>query len=308
MSRKFLVSAPASTSNLGPGFDTLGLAVELGLELHFELDHPAGFGVTLVGEGHDILPSDERNGVLKVAREIAGAAVDRTRWRITSNIPVARGLGSSAAARAAGLAAGYLLRDGRLPPRHAVFQRVARDENHPDNAAATVFGGFRVSGRDRMGNWETWPGIIADWQVRLLVVVPDVPVSTQQARSLLPQTYARAAAVRNLQCLSTLLSGLARGDWDAVRRGCRDQLHEPYRLPLVPGLAETLDHLRASPATGGAYLSGAGPTLMAFLLDPARAQDVGQDCVALLANHGTGATTKVIGLQSSGLLGEELVP
>lgn len=308
MTRKFIITAPASTSNIGPGFDTLGLAVELGLEIEVEPNHPTGFGVTLLGEGHDILPADERNGVLKVAREIAGQLVDRARWRISSEIPVARGLGSSAAARAAGLAAGYLLRDGRLPPRHEIFRRVARDENHPDNAAATVFGGFRVSGRDRLGNWETWPGVVADSGIRMLVVIPDVPVSTQQARSLLPQTYARAAAVRNLQCLATLLSGLARSDWDAVRRGCRDQLHEPYRLPLVPGLSEALEHLRASSATGGAYLSGAGPTLMAFLVEPNAANTIGSECISLLAAQGTGATTRTVGLQFTGLQSEERNP
>lgn len=306
MTQHFFVRSPASTSNLGPGFDTLGLALELGLELRLEPDHPVGFEVTVLGEGQDILPADGRNGVLKIAREIAGTRVDKARWRIESSIPVSRGLGSSAAARAAGVAAGYLLRDGKIPPRHEIFQRVARDENHPDNAAATVFGGFRVSGRDRYGTWETWPGVFSETSVQLLVVVPDIPIPTSQARALLPQQYTRAASVRNLQCLSTLMSGLARSDWEAVRRGCRDQLHEQYRLPLIPGLGETLDKLRAHPATGGAFLSGAGPTLVAFLLDPSEAQTLGKDAVDTLAAQGTGASTQIVGVESNGLQVKEV--
>lgn len=306
MTARYLVTAPASTSNLGPGFDTLGLALDLKLELKLEPQHAAGFGVVLAGEGSSILPSDARNQVIKVAREIAGPAVDSASWTMSNQIPVSRGLGSSAAARAVGLAAGHMLRDGKLPPRHEIFKRVARDENHPDNAAATVFGGFRVSGRDRHGNWETWPGIVADMSLQLLLVIPKVPISTQQARSILPQQYTRAASVRNLQCLSILLSGLARGDWDSVGRGCRDQLHEPYRLPLVPGLAETLELLRNHPATGGAFLSGAGPILGAFLLDPNQGDELAQECVELMASHQSSARTVIAPMQTHGLSCETL--
>ena len=128
--KKYRIITPASTSNLGPGFDCLGLAVSLYLRVQVEPDYPAGFQVTLSGEGQGILPDDERNWVLKSAREIAGPAVNRAAWHIDSQIPVARGLGSSAAARAAGLAAGYLLRDGTLPPRHEMYELAVRSENH----------------------------------------------------------------------------------------------------------------------------------------------------------------------------------
>lgn len=304
MPQRYRIAAPASTSNLGSGFDCLGLALELYIEVLLEPEHSAGFQVEIHGEGAGILPTDGRNRVIKSAREVAGDAVDRARWSISSSIPMARGLGSSAASRAAGLAAGHMLRFGQLPPRHTLFDGVVQTENHPDNAAGTIFGGFRVSGRDAGGGWETWPGVLAHEDMRVLVVVPSIPVPTHQARSILPTSYSRSSCVHNLQQLSILLSGLARGDWDAVRKGCRDQLHEPYRLPLVPGLGSALGKLRADPAIGGAYLSGAGPILAAFLPESQQGVDVADEALAALAGEGTNATAQIIEVQHDGLRAE----
>ena len=301
---KRTIISPASTSNLGPGFDALGLGVGWGIEVSIEAEAPAGFSVQLEGEGRKILPADGRNMILKVAREIAGDATDRAAWRITSRIPVARGLGSSAAARCAGLAAGYLLRDGALPPRHVVFEDASRHENHPDNASACVFGGLRVCSRNG-SEWLSWPSPILDSELQLLLVIPEVPVETSQARAILPTSYTRAATVRNLQSMSVLLSGLARGDWEAVRAGCRDQMHEPYRLPLVPGLSGALDSLREDESLGGAWLSGAGPTLAAFLPAEGARSDSGEAAVACLSAAGIGAAIHRVPIDLSGLRIEE---
>ena len=294
------VFTPASTSNLGPGFDALGLAVGWGIEVVVEPDAPAGFSVDLDGEGKDILPPDGRNMIIKIAREIAGDAADRAAWRIKSEIPVARGLGSSAAARCAGLAAGHLLIDGQLPPRHVIFENASRHENHPDNASACVFGGMRVCTRDDR-EWRTWPGLLADAGLELLLVIPGVPLPTSLARSVLPTTYSRSASVRTLQGLSVLLSGLARGDWEAVRVGCDDHLHEPYRLPMIPGLGDALTALRADPALAGAWLSGAGPTLAAFVPSDATSPDSGQESLARLQAAGTPATLHRVPIDRTGI-------
>jgi len=297
---KRTIVAPASTSNIGPGFDALGMAVGLALEVRIEPDSPAGFSVELQGEGKEILPPDGRNVVIKTAREIAGAATDRAAWTIRSEIPVARGLGSSAAARAAGLAAGYLLRDGALPPRHIIFEGVTRHENHPDNASACAFGGLRVCARQGR-DWRSWPGVLSDPGVELLLVIPRVPVPTSVARSILPTTYSRSASVRNLQSLSVLLSGLSRGDWDAVRCGTSDHLHERYRLPLVPGLAEALEALRKDPELGGAFVSGAGPTLAAFIPTGTAATDAGLESLDILGKAGVAADRMRIGIDRLGV-------
>ena len=302
MKRRIL--SPASTSNLGPGFDALGLAVGWGIAVTIEPECPAGFSVILEGEGKEILPPDGRNMIIKVAREIAGDAADRAAWSIRSEIPVARGLGSSAAARCAGLAAGHLLVNGNLPPRHLIFEEASRHENHPDNASACVFGGMRVCAREGR-DWRNWPGLIADEGAELLLVIPDVPVATSLARSILPTTYTRSASVQTLQGLSVLLSGLARGDWDAVRIGCNDHLHEPYRLPMVPGLGEALTALRADPNLGGAWLSGAGPTLAAFAPTDSASRDSGKESVELLEKAGTGAKLHRVAIDRTGLRLEE---
>ncbi|MFQ5653149.1 MAG: hypothetical protein ACE5GW_00280 [Planctomycetota bacterium] len=110
------IVVPASSANIGPGFDSIGIAVGLSITVTVDAAPPGGFAVSITGEGSGILPEDGRNWVLKSAREIAGDATDRAAWEMHSEIPVARGLGSSASARAAGLAAGYMLRDGALPP------------------------------------------------------------------------------------------------------------------------------------------------------------------------------------------------
>lgn len=301
MAQSFRITAPASTSNLGPGFDTLGMGLTLGLRLTLTPNAPTGFGVDIRGEGKGILPEDQRNWIIKTARSVAGKAVDCATWEMDNRIPVARGLGSSAAATAIGLTAGYLLSEGKVPARHRVFEGVVKKENHPDNAAATVFGGFRIGSRTPGGVWHTAPGVLPSSDFRVLLVIPDQPIQTQHARSILPSKYSRSAVVRNIQSLATLLSGLERGDWDAVRRGCSDQLHEPYRLPLVPGLEEALSSLRSNPEISGAYLSGAGPVLAAFLPEPTTTTDVATEAMELLRVRGTGSSAQVLDVQHHGL-------
>lgn len=305
MNPTWRIHVPASTSNLGPGFDTLGLAVGLHVKVAIEQDAATGFNVEVVGEGKGVLPENERNLILKTARELAGDAVLRASWRIESNIPVARGLGSSAAAGVAGRVAGHLLCRDPLPPRHQIFDAIAKSENHPDNAAAAVFGGFRIGTRSVSGVWDTFPGLF-EVDCRLLVVIPDHPVSTPQARALLPSKHSRQATVRNTQCLAMLLSGLGRGDWEAVRRGCRDSFHEPYRLPLVPGLEDALDTLRQHPEVGGAYLSGAGPVLAAFLPDENSTESIADEAIAILSRQQVRSAAHIIEIDPHGFRVETL--
>jgi homoserine kinase len=143
--------------------------------------------------------------------------------------------------------------------------------------------------------------VIADAGVELLLVIPHVPVATSVARSLLPTAYSRSASVQNLQSLSVLLSGLSRGDWDAVRIGCADQLHEHYRLPLVPGLGDALAAMRADPELGGAWLSGAGPTLAAFVPSGTGAADSGLESMELLARAGVASDRRRIRIDRGGV-------
>lgn len=303
MTRRFRVSAPASSANLGPGFDALGMALSMTLEV--EVDGEAGvFSIALGGEGKDSLPANSGNLVIESARKIAGDLVDKSSWKIENQIPLARGLGSSAAARAAGIASGYLLRDATLPPAEEIFRAVAEGEGHGDNAAATVFGGIRACAGP-IGEPQSWPVPIAE-AAEVLIVVPGVSLETSKARAALPVSHDPCDTVTNLQNLSLLLSGLASGDWDAVRRGCHDRLHEPYRLALVPGLEEALVELRRQSELAGAWLSGAGPTLAAFNPDSKAVETVSSAAIGALERHGISASAFHLSISSNGLQVEKL--
>ena len=298
MIRRFRIVAPASTANLGPGFDTLGMALSRRIDV--EVDCECGnFEIELTGEGKESLPRDGSNLIINCAREIAGDIVDRCRWTISSEVPLARGLGSSAAARAVGTAAGYALRDGGLPRREELFQAVAGGEGHGDNAAAAIFGGVRVCAGGEKDH-HCWPVPIAV-EPEVLLVIPDVLLETSRARAALPASHDLASIVANLQNLALLLSGLGSGNWDAVKRGCHDRIHEPSRLGLIPGLEEALRELRRQPALAGAWLSGAGPALAAFVTDTRGADSAASSALLALEGNGIAAMATTLSINTTGI-------
>ena len=291
------IHAPASTANVGPGFDVLGLALKLGITVELECDR--GFGIELSGEGANTLPTDRSNRILSVASEIAGDAVENAHWKIHSEIPVARGLGSSAAAHGCAIAAGILLRDGTPPTREQLFQQLSDIEGHPDNAAACIDGGLQAgSGTD--SNWSRVP-LTIDSVPKVLTVIPEIPLETKHARTALPDGYRRPDVIANLGGIATLVSGLTRGDWQAVQIGCVDQLHQPFRLPLIPGLAAALEALQQEQQLAGGWLSGAGPTLAAFVPDRETDVKVAQSALDALQQAGTPAQARILSIEPEGL-------
>lgn len=268
------IRVPASTSNLGPGFDVLGLAVDRGVEVVFHPGSPPGPGpdtglrIHRRGslEGLDLPPN--RDLVVAAARERLGRDL-RGVLEMTSDIPVGRGLGSSAAARTAGAILGALL-SGDEPDREAVALAVSRAEGHPDNAVPAVMGGL-VAARLHPGGLE-WIRLPLSPRLALVYAAPEVPLDTEAARDALPATVAHADAVANAARLPLLLDALARGDGEAVGRNLEDRLHVPYRIPLIPGAADC----RAAGLHAGAFgvtLSGAGSGLLA-VAPPEQAAEV----------------------------------
>lgn len=298
------IHAPASSANLGPGFDVLGLALQLHISVELEPDSDQGFAIELSGEGSDSLPTDQTNRILSVASEIAGEAVEKARWKINSEIPMARGLGSSAAAHGCGIAAGLLLRDGTPPEREALFQMLSNIEGHPDNAAACIEGGFQAgSGTD--SNWNRVT-LAIDSVPKVLTVIPEVTLETKRARAALPDSYQRQDVISNLAGIATLVSGLTRGDWQAVQLGCVDQMHQPFRLPLIAGLSAALEALQQEQQLAGGWLSGAGPTLAAFVPDRQTNPEVAQSALAALAQAGTPARAEILSIEPEGLRVERI--
>lgn len=258
------VTVPATSANLGPGFDCLGLA--LGLYNTVEVTaREAGMLVTVEGEGQGIIAVDERNMMVQAMQRLSdqvGQPLPGLHLRQVNRIPVTSGLGSSAAAVLAGLlAANQLL--GEQLSREEVLDLAVAIEGHPDNMAPALYGGLVMANRDGERLLvERLP--VADLHVA--VVVPDFALLTVEARAALPPHVPFADAVFNLGRLGLLLRALAEGDYEQLATAMQDRLHQPYRLPLVPGMAAAFDAARAADAHGVA-ISGAGPGVIAFAPD-----------------------------------------
>jgi homoserine kinase len=245
LARRRVVRVPASSANLGPGFDALAAA--LGLHLELEVVETGNFAVVSDLE----IPFDRSNLVVLGFERLHPA--DGFEFRIASKIPLAGGLGSSAAAVVAGLMAA----DHMFELDADVLALAAELEGHPDNVAAAIEGGFVVFDGARAHRFEPPMGLEA------LVVVPFEAVSTHAARAALPELVPLTDAVFNVAHASLLMRGLVSADWDLIAAGLRDRLHQPYRAALYPRSASLVER---APSLGalGATISGAGPSVLVW--------------------------------------------
>jgi homoserine kinase len=243
LGRRRLVRVPASTANLGPGFDVMAAALSLYLDL--EVVETGTFAV----ETELDMPRDRSNLVVRAFERLHPA--DAFSFRIDSSIPITGGLGSSAAAILAGLMAA-----DHIFELDADIRALATElEGHPDNVAAAIDGGFVIAAAGRTWRLDVPLGLEA------VLVVPFDAVRTAEARAALPELVPRADAVFNIGAASLLTLGLTTGDWEAVSSGLQDRLHQPYRAHLYPRSAELLERARELGALG-ATISGAGPTVL----------------------------------------------
>lgn len=261
--RRVRVRVPATTSNLGPGFDVLGMALRLHNEAEVEIDpRRRGLAVEIAGEGASGLPRDASNlAVRSFRRAFRGAMPPGLAFRLTNRIPLARGLGSSAAARLCGLLAAGALQGRGGAPAEELVELACRLEGHPDNVAPAFFGGLRACRLER--------GRLSHFALRVppglgvAVCIPDFQVSTDKARAVLPRRVALKDAVATSSGLAFLIGAFERGRPEWLASAMRDVLHQPYRRPLVRGLDSVL---RAALRAGayGAALSGSGPAVLAL--------------------------------------------
>lgn len=251
--RRRLVRVPASSANLGPGYDVLAAA--LSLELELEVSESDSFSV-VAGEG---LPTDRSNLCVR-AFELLHPA-DGLRFEVRSEIPLARGLGSSAAAIVAGLVAADHMYELGLE-RDSVYRHAVDLEGHPDNVAAALYGGF-VLCPAAAANEELAEPLRLDPPdgVEAVIVIPREIVPTAEARAALPAVVPLTDAVANIAAATQLVLGLERSDLDLIGRGLDDRLHQPARRPLYERSMELVGRAAELGAIG-ATISGAGPSVL----------------------------------------------
>ncbi|MBB3040754.1 homoserine kinase [Nocardioides soli] len=258
------VTVPATSANLGPGFDSLGLALSLRDELTAEVIG-SGLEVEVTGAGAEDVPRDESHLVVRAMRaafDLMGAQPPGLRLTCANVIPHARGLGSSSAAIVAGvtLARGLVAGGSLLADDQALFRLAARMEGHPDNVAPAFFGGFTISGCDEDHEFFAVSAAV-DPRVQAVAFVPPSSVSTEVARGLLPAEVPHADAAAAAGRSALLVAALA-GQPEQLLRATRDYLHQQYRRPAMPDSLDLVDLLRADGVA--ALVSGAGPTVLAF--------------------------------------------
>jgi homoserine kinase len=296
------VRVPATSANLGPGFDALGLALALYNEVTAE--EADEITVAIEEEGRGRLDRGAQNVVARgvaLGFEVAGRSFKGVSLRCVNRIPLSRGLGSSAAAWVGGLLVANALM-GEPLDREEILATATRAEGHPDNVAAAVLGGLTVSCAD--GERVTAVSLTVPPGIEWVVLVPEMEGSTREARAVLPDSLPRADAVFNVQRVSLLLAALSAGRADLLDLAMRDRLHQPYRQRLFPWMEAVTAAARRAGALG-CVLSGAGPSILAA----ARAGEAGGAAHAMetaLREAGTAGRAVVLPVDARGATWERL--
>lgn len=256
------ITIPATSANLGPGFDCLGLALSCYNTISFEFIEQ-GLVIDLPPQDVGIIPADKRNLIYRVFNHTLqkmGVAIPGLHISQGNEIPSMRGLGSSAAC----VVGGVLMADaytGYKLSKHEQIELCAQEEGHPDNILPALLGGITAGGLD--DGVVRYVRLRPPENMRLVVFVPPFTLSTKKARAVLPKTVSMQDAVFNLSHAALFVGALASGDLSLLPFAMQDRLHQPYRKPLVPGYEE-IERIALEHGALCAYLSGAGPTIIAI--------------------------------------------
>jgi homoserine kinase len=300
--RRFRISVPATSANLGPGFDTIGLALDRRIYADVEV-LPAGsrtsfeFAETPYRPTHDGL----RNEIVRGMTRVLGRSVPALQLQIENHVPLGKGMGGSAAGAVLGVSiAAELAEPG--PEESTLAQFITEIEGHPDNGIPAFLGGIVVAAQhpDRAPSYARFDppaGLSA------CVVVPDFDMPTSEARAVLPTSYSRRDTVYNIQRASLLAAALASGKFDLLRAAMQDRIHQPYRTRFVPGLDEMV--ALEMPGLFGVALSGAGPSVIAFVNGPNH--PVGARMQEIFHRHRIGSVALDLKIEASGAVTTNVV-
>ncbi|MBL76007.1 MAG: homoserine kinase [Chloroflexi bacterium] len=292
MSNSITVTVPATTANLGPGFDCLGIALSLWntIKVGFSLSPK----IIIHGEGEKFLPTDSNNLMYKAAEKIlneAGIKGQSLSLEAWLEIPLSRGLGSSSAAIAGSIYAVNALLNYPLSP-HRLLQIATEIEGHPDNVAPALMGGMSIVVSEQ-GQVHAVPVQLPS-NLQCVAYIPDTPMSTSDARSVLEPNVSRSDAVFNIGRTALLVAALSQGNFEYLKVATQDRLHQPQRQKIFRQMKVIFDHAIAAGANG-AFLSGAGSTIIAFTTkEEHRAFTIGYEMADAADKSGLTGTFKVL--------------
>jgi len=299
--RKVTIQVPATSANCGPGFDSLGLAVNLYNEATYEITDTKGFQLEVVGEGAEYLKPFGRNLAFASFLKLWNKATDCQRIGLkvsmVNRIPMSRGLGSSSSAIVGGLFAANILL-GEPYSKDELLGLATEIEGHPDNVAPAIYGGFTISYMEAEKAHSL--RLLPAKPLKFVAVVPSSKLATSLARQAIPETVPHKDAVYNTSRASLLVGSLLSGNYEYLGMSLEDKLHQPYRAHLITGLADVF----AAAKDAGAYnaiISGAGSTVMAYV-DPAKDYEaVARAMVKAFAQHGEQAVYHILDLDTEGV-------
>ena len=257
---KVKVKVPATSANLGSGFDVAGLALTLYNTFTFELSED---GLNIKGCPEQFCNENNLTyQAFKRAAEVCGLEYQGVNIECSGEVPYTRGLGSSSTCIVAGIVGAFAFKD-KVEERQEILELATSIEGHPDNVAPAIFGGITVSVMEE-DNVLTL-NIPVKHDYRFVALIPPFTLSTEQSRAVLPQILPRKDAIKNVSHLALMVASLINGYDEGLKLGFKDRLHQPYRGDLIAGFDEIMAVLEKDEQVLGAYLSGAGPTIMAVI-------------------------------------------
>jgi len=297
---KVQVRIPASTTNLGPGFDVLGMALKLYNIVEMETS-TSSLHIEIEGEGEDILSRDENNLVYRSAKMVFDRIDEKpppVNIRLINNIPLARGLGSSGTAIIGGLMAGNIISGAELTSEQ-ILNMAAKLDGHPDNISASIMGGVVIASLTESG--VACMKLIPPKPINVVVIVPDFHVLTSDARAILPGTVDLPTAVFNIGRSSLLVASLATGDFRLLGIAMDDKLHQPYRERLIPGMQDVFQAAKSTDENVAVAISGAGPSIVALCPDDNGAI-VGENMRQAFLRHNINSRVMMLSIDEEGAM------